>query len=95
MTHFEIIVSLLAGIVAVLGGLAVAVRWVYRQGAAGADLLAAVKANTTAQEDLTAAQDKLADAFRDGALRTDEKLTDHERRISRIEGLRASERRPH
>lgn len=92
MTHYEVIVALLAAIVAVLGGLVAAIRWIYRQGAAGAELLAAVNANTDAQNDLTASQDKLAEAFREGALRTGETLTDHERRLSRVEGRMGIER---
>lgn len=78
MTHFEVVVAFLTGIIAILGGLGASLRWIYHQGAAGARLISAVDLNTQATA-------KLTDAYGHFAEKTDGTLFDHERRITRLE----------
>jgi hypothetical protein len=78
LTHFEITTAALASIVAVLGGVLTALRWIYAQGAASQRLITAVQSNTEATA-------KLTQAFRDSTVRAEERWIDHDRRLTRVE----------
>jgi hypothetical protein len=78
ITHFEVIVGILAGIAAVLVPIAAGIRWIYRQGQANAEQISATRLNTKATQNL-------ADAFGLFSGKTEGTIADHERRITRVE----------
>ncbi len=78
ITHFEAVMGGLGTVVTILCVVITALRWIYSQGASSQKLVSAVEANTEATSRLTAAYDKFS-------AKTDSILTDHEKRITRLE----------
>jgi uncharacterized protein HemX len=78
LTHFEIVIAALVGILTVLTILATGLRWIYHQGSANAEQVIATKANTKATEDLSGSLKRFTE-------KTDGVITDHEKRITRLE----------
>lgn len=78
MTKFEVIVSLLAGMLAALAVLASGLRWIYRQGMSSQVMVNALNDNTQAN-------DKLSKAFLLYTEKADGALLDHEKRITTME----------
>jgi hypothetical protein len=80
LTGFELLIGCLVGIATLLAIAAAALRWVYHQGSAAAEQVTAVRANTRATEDLSA-------AFKIFSEKVDGTLTDLAGRVSRLETL--------
>ena len=78
MTHFEILITLLVSILTVIGMVAVGVRWIYKEGAAGEQLRQALATNTRATEELSI-------SFKAYTVKIADQLTDHEKRLTRLE----------
>lgn len=78
LSHFEVLVSILGTIVAMLVPTAYAVRWVYRQGGTNREQLIATKANTEATAKLSGALDQFTE-------KAGEIMSNHEQRITRAE----------
>lgn len=82
MTHFGAIMSLLVGVVVILGVMGGGLRYVYTQAVKRAtqdtDHLSATKANTKATQDLS-------EAFKDFAIGNTRDIADHEHRITVLE----------
>jgi hypothetical protein len=78
LTHFEVIVAALVGILTTMAFLVAAIRWIYKQGSANAEQVIATKANTRATEELS-------DSLKVFSEKTDGTITDHEKRITRLE----------
>lgn len=78
LTHFETIITLLTGVFAMLTGVAISLRWVYRQGAANASLKDSV-------DRLAEATNELSASYKVFTLKIADSLLDHEKRITRLE----------
>lgn len=78
LTHYETIVTLLVGIIALLSSLVIGIRWIYRQGSASNAQIRATNENTSATRDLTA-------NFREFTTATSNTLLDLEKRMVRLE----------
>lgn len=78
LTHFEVTIALLVGILTMLSILAAGIRWIYRQGVSSARMVNAVNANTKATTDLS-------DTFKVYTEKADGTLLDHEKRLTRVE----------
>ena len=78
MTHFGIIVALLAGIAGMLVGVGGFIQWVFRRGMRWEQLVASI-------DTLTTAADRLSSAFDVFAKNTQEQLTTLEHRIFKLE----------
>ena len=78
LTHFEAVMGLLVACATLLSIISVGLRWIYRQGGANNAQIEATNANTAATE-------KLSGAFERFSEQTDNKIADHEQRITRVE----------
>lgn len=78
LTHFELIIALLVGILTALSILAAGVRWIYKQGVSSARMVNALNANTQANKELS-------DSFKVYTEKADGTLLDHEKRLTRVE----------
>jgi len=82
LTHFEAIMGGLAALATAVTALALGLRWTYQQGASSAKLVNSIDVNTLATTELSA-------AFKTFTEKTDGTLTDHERRVTRLEDRQA------
>jgi hypothetical protein len=78
MTHFEVITAALGAIVAMLGALAVALKWIYAQGSAAARNTNALDANTEATRNATDALHQYREA-------TDTAIKELDHRMVKVE----------
>jgi uncharacterized protein HemX len=78
ITHFEAVMATLVAILTVLGIIATCLRWIYKQGGANTEQTLATRANTAATDKLSKSLDKFVE-------KTDGTITDHEKRITRLE----------
>ena len=85
-THFEAIIALLAAVFTMLTGVAVSLRWVYRQGAANESLKDSVDRLSNATNDLSS-------SYKAFTLKIADSLLDHEKRLTRLETTTELQRR--
>jgi hypothetical protein len=78
LTHFEALIAALVGLGTLLSLLLLAIRWIYHQGSAATEQIMATKANTVATEELSTSFKAFSD-------KVDGTITDHEKRITRLE----------
>jgi hypothetical protein len=78
VTHFEVIVALLAGIGTLVSMCGLGIRWVFKEGASSEQLRQAVDQNTRATNDLSL-------NYKVFTLKIADQMVDHEKRLTRLE----------
>jgi len=72
------LITVLGALVVALGVIAAGLRWIYQQGSSSQKLVNSIDGNTFATNKLSMAFEKFSE-------QTDNKLTDHEHRLTRVE----------
>jgi hypothetical protein len=83
LTKFEAAMGGLGALITVLTGLALGLRWIYRQGVSSSRLVSSIDQNTEATG-------KLSASFAAFSEKTGDSLLDHEKRLTRVEDKQAA-----